>query len=257
MPEKVANMKCFVISVVILSAFAFTSAIDIDCFFDLELLFDELKASYTCTVKNEQVTNATSRNITQVQGPHSGKYINDDVVQLYIIKKQMEYFPHGFSIFFKNIIAIHAGLNKLKYLERNDLKEFSKMRYLYLYSNVLETLQSDVFQSNTALEYVSFYNNRLMHIGSKLLHPLKQLKKAYFDKNICIDKQAASEQGISELKLEIAQQCSDITDEDLMNMLEINNMKVSKLETKVAQISDQLTNMIEMLKLVKNDNKTV
>lgn len=250
-------MKFLIFFVVALSGVVSTNAIVIDCFFDLELLFDELKASYTCTVKNEQITNATSRNISQVQGPHSGKNTNEDITQLYIIKKQMEYFPHGFSNFFKNIVAIHAGLNRLKYLERNDLKEFLNLRYLYLYSNVLETLQSDVFLSNTALEYVSFYNNRLTHIGSKLLSPLKQLKKAYFDKNICIDKQAASEQGISELKLEIAQQCSDITDEDLMNMLKISNMKVTKLEAKVAQISEQLINVIEMLILIKGDNKTI
>lgn len=250
-------MNIVIYFVAALSGFVSTSGIVIDCFFDLELLFDELKASYTCTVKNEHITNATNRNITQVQGPHSGTNKNDDVTQLYIIKKQMEYFPHGFTHFFKNIVALHAGLNKLKYLERNDLKEFSKLRYLYLYSNLLETLQSDVFLSNTALEYVSFYNNRLTHIGSKLLSPLINLKKAYFDKNICIDKQAASEQGISELKLEIAQQCSNITDEDLMNMLKINNMKVAKLEVKITQISEQLTDLIEFLKISRTSNKTV
>lgn len=243
--------------VVALSGSVSTSGIVIDCFFDLELLFDELKASYTCTVLNEHVTNATTRDITQVQGPHSDKNTNDDITQIHIIKRHMEYFPHGFSKFFKNIVAIHAGLNRLKYLVRNDLKEFSKLRYLYLYSNMLETLQSDVFLSNTALEYVSFYNNRLMHIGSKILSPLKQLRKAYFDKNICIDKQAASEQGISELKLEIAQQCSNITDEDLFNMLRFNNIIVTKLEAKVAQISEQLTNVIEMLTLTKGENKTL
>lgn len=248
-------MKFLVFFVVALTGVVSSTAIVIDCFFDLELLFDELKASYTCTVKNEYVTNATMRNITQIQGPHSEQNTNDDVIQLYIIKKHMEYFPHGFSNIFKNVIAIHAGLNKLKYLERNDLKEFSKMRYLYLYSNLLETLQSDVFQSNTALEYVSFYNNRLTHIGSKLLTPLKRLRKAYFDKNICIDKQAASEQGISELKLEIAQQCSDITDEDLMNMLKNNRMKMAELDAKVTRISEQLSNVIEMLNSIKSGNK--
>lgn len=161
----------------------------------------------------------------------------------------MEYFPIGFTKFFRNLVAIHAGRNNLKYLERNDLKEFTKIRYLYLYTNQLEVLQSDVFQFNQALEYISFYNNRLMHIGSKILLPLTRLRTAYFNKNICIDKQAVmSEQGISELKLEIAQQCSDITDEDLMNMLKLNNMKVNKLENKIAQISEQLNTIVELLK---------
>lgn len=248
-------MKILYILAIAVTTFGNLSAIAIKCFFDNELLFDDLKVSYTCTVL-ELVTNATHRNITEVSGPHVEKYTDLDITQLYIINEQMEYFPRGFINFFENIVAVHAGRNKLKYLERNDLKEFAKLRYLYLYSNLLEVLQSDVFQSNPALEYVSFYNNRLMHIGSKLLLPLNHLKAAYFNKNICIDKQAASEQGISELKLEIAQQCSDITDEDLMNMLKLSHMKMNKLDAKITQISDQLTNVIEMLTLSSAGNKT-
>lgn len=232
-----------------------TSALVLECFFDNELLFDELKVSYTCTVL-KLVTNETKRNVSEITGTHLAPYTNDDITQLYIIHQTMEYFPLGFTKFFENIVAVHAGMNKLKYLEKNDLKEFTKMRYLYLYSNQLEVLQSDVFQNNEALEYVSFYNNRLMHIGSKLLLPLPRIRQAYFNKNICIDKQAASEQGMSELRLEIAERCSDITDEDLMNILKDNQMKVNKLEAKVVQISEQLTNVIEMLHSIKSGNKT-
>lgn len=220
----------------------------LECFFDNELLFDDLKVAYTCTVLH-LFTNSTRRNVSSVSGKHIEQNTDEDITQLYIINQQMEYFPIGFTKFFRNLVAIHAGKNQLKHLERNDLKEFTKIRYLYLYTNQLEVLQSDVFQFNQALEYISFYNNRLMHIGSKILLPLTRLKTAYFNKNICIDKQAVmSEQGISELKLEIAQQCSDITDEDLMNMLKLNNMKVNKLENRVAQISEQLNTIVELLK---------
>lgn len=236
-----------------------SSALIIECFFDLELLFDDLKVSYTCTVKN-LTTNETKRDVSEIQGEHQPKMTHEDITQLHIIHQNMEYFPRGFTKFFENIVAVHAGMNKLKYLEKNDLKDFKKMRYLYLYSNLLEVLQSDVFQENTALEYISFYNNRLMHIGSKILSPLKKLKTAYFNKNICVDKQAvSSEQGISDLRLEIAVQCSDITDEDLMHMLKDNQMKVDRLELKVNEISEQLANAIEILKTIsfaKFDNST-
>lgn len=248
------------ILIILAIAFAFThqtSGLALECFFDNELLFDELKVSYTCTVLDLH-TNATKRNVSDISGKHIERHTNEDITQLYIINQKMEYFPRNFTNFFENIVAIHAGMNKLKYLERNDLKEFTKMRYLYLYSNQLEALSSDIFQYNEALEYISLFNNRLMHIGSKILVPLKRLRTAYFNKNICIDKQAvASEQGISELRLEIAERCSDITDEDLMNMLKLNHMKVNKLETKIEQMSDQLESVLEMLKSMKADNKTV
>lgn len=248
-------MNLLLLFVIIQSAVNLSSSLVLECFFDNELLFDDLKVSYTCTVLH-LLTNTTRRNVSEISGKHIPQHDNNDITQLYIIHQQMEYFPKGFTKFFENIVAIHAGMNKLKSLERNDLDEFAKIRYLYLYSNQLEVLQSDVFESNLNLEYVSFYNNRLTHIGSKLLMPLKKLKAAYFNKNICIDKQAASEQGMSELKLEIAQQCSDITDEDLMNMLKENQMKVGQLEEKVSQISDQLATVIDILNDWRAENKT-
>lgn len=251
-------MKVFAIIAIAVSIAVQTSGLKLECFFDNELLFDELKVSYSCTVLHLQ-TNATMRNVSEISGKHITrpfKHTDREITQLYIIHQQMEYFPRGFTNFFENLVAIHAGMNKLKYLERNDLREFTKIRYLYLYSNLLEVLSSDIFQSNEALEYVSFYNNRLKHIGSKILLPLKRLRSAYFNKNICIDKQAASEQGLSELRLEIAQQCSDITDEDLMNILKLNTMKVSKLESKVTQLGEQLTNVVDMLKSIIASNQT-
>jgi hypothetical protein len=251
-PQK---MKIFLFFVAISTSFLNISGLVINCFFDQELMFDELKVSYTCTAKN-LVTNATKRDISEITGEHQPRMVHDDITQLHMINQQMEYFPIGFTKFFKNIVAVHAGMNKLKHLEKYDLKEFVKMRYLYLYSNLLEVLQSDVFEYSFALEYVSFYNNRLKYIGAKILLPLKRLRNAYFNKNICIDKQAASEQGMSELRMEIELQCSDITDEDLMIMLKQNQEKIEGLEGKIAMISEQLTNVVEMMKEMQNGNKT-
>jgi hypothetical protein len=186
-------MKICLILFAFSTIFLQISALVIECFFDQELFFDDLKVSYTCTALN-LVTNITKRNISEIHGDHTPRMKHDDITQLHIINQHMEYFPIGFTKFFKNIVAVHAGRNQLKYLEKYDLKEFVKMRYLYLYSNLLETLQSDVFEYSLELEYVSFYNNRLKYIGAKILLPMMKLKNAYFNKNICIDKQAASEQ---------------------------------------------------------------
>jgi Leucine-rich repeat (LRR) protein len=256
------TMKIFAFFVAVISACSLqASAMTLECFFDNELFFDELKVAYSCTVINPIITtNASNRSISNISGEHRAVpgMTNENITQLHIIHKRMEYFPLGFTKFFKNIVAVHAGMNQLKILEKDDLKEFTKMRFLYLYSNKLETLKSDVFVNNLELEYISFYNNRLMHIGSKILMPLKSLRTAYFNKNICIDKQAVhSEQGISDLRLEIAERCSDITDEDLMNMLKTGQQKVKELDVKIQQISDQLTTVVEQLtKFIKSENRT-
>lgn len=237
-------------------AIKLAKSVEIECFFDNELLFDDMKVVYTCTVLH-LTTNQSDRNITKLTPTDEKSHTvnkNDEVYQLYIIHQKMEYFPRGFTDYFKNIEAIHAGMNELKYLDRDDMKDFGKLRFLYLYSNHLENLQSDVFLDNLELEYVSFYNNRLMHIGSKLLNPLKKLRTAYFNKNICIDKQAVqSFKEVAEIRLEISERCSDITDEDLMNVLKQNQDKIVSLESVVSMINQQLFEMIQHFNL---SNKT-
>lgn len=231
------------------------SVLVFDCIFDLELFFDEMKVVYTCSLPDgekhgRQVTNATHRDITDVIGPHMKDppnviWNNTDVRQIHIFKHKFEYFPRGLTDFFENIEAIHAGMNALAFLEKDDMKIFTKLRFLYLYNNVLQSLKSDVLEDNLDLQYVSFYGNQLAHIGSNLLTPLKSLKTAYFNKNVCIDLQAVHNlRDLAEIKLEISQRCSDITDEDLMQVLKQNNEKLINLEMKMSQLSEQLSDFM-------------
>lgn len=237
----------------LVSYLSLSSGLVFDCFYDLELFFDDVKLLYTCSLPDGSLdkgarvkhTNATHRDILEVTGPHVDGQNNTHVKQIHIYKHQFEYFPRGLTNYFENIEAIHAGMNNLAYLEKDDMKVFSKLRFLYLYNNVLSNLQSDVLEDNTKLEYVSFYNNHLAHIGSRLLTPLKSLKTAYFNKNICIDKQAVhNAREIHEIKLEISERCSDITDEDLLTILKQNQEKIASLEEKIAQMSDQLNEFV-------------
>lgn len=231
-------MKFYIFSALLwyFSVINLVVSLSIECNFDNELLFDDLKVAYSCSVLKLVVINESERTITEVKGGHvlvPGSK-NEDIKQLYIIRQIMAYFPKNFPKFFEHVVAIHAGYNGLKYLEKDDLKVFDKLRFLYLYNNKLEFLQSDLFHENIHLEYVSLHSNRLKHIGSKMLAPLKNLKTAYFNKNICIDKQAVhSEHDVAELRLEIAQKCSDITDEDLFLNLKDNQMKLSQIEQKI------------------------
>lgn len=227
-----------------------SSALVFNCKFELDLFFDDMKLQYTCslpegTKTNFITTNATHREIESVIGQHEDNNNNSHVKQIHIFKHKFEYFPKGLTNYFENIEAIHAGMNQLAYLERDDMKNFTKLRFLYLYNNVLQCLQSDVLEDNLALEYVSFYGNQLKQIGSKLLTPLKSLKTAYFNKNICIDKQAVhSMKEIAEIKLEISERCSNITDEDLLNALMQNREKLINLEAKMLQLTEQLSELI-------------
>lgn len=230
---------------------SFSSALVFDCIFDLELFFDDAKLLYTCNLPDGEksgkpkYTNVSHRDILEVTGAHFAGHNNSLVRQIHIYKHHMEYFPRGLTNYFENIEAIHAGMNNLAYLGKDDMKVFKKLRFLYLYNNLLSNLQSDVLEDNLQLEYVSFYNNHLKHIGSGLLTPLKSLKTAYFNNNICIDKQAVhNPRDIHEIKLEISERCSDINDEDLLIILKQNQEKIISLEEKIIQMSEQLNELV-------------
>lgn len=240
-----------VISVIIINALAITSSeLIFDCIFDLELFFDEIKLQYTCSLPDgeklgSKTTNFTHRDITGVIGKHMTNMNNSDIRQIHVFKHKFQYFPRGLADYFENIEAIHAGMNEIAFLEKDDMKIFPKLRFLYLYNNILQSLNSDVLENNIYLEYVSFYGNQLKHIGSNILTPLKYLKTAYFNKNICIDKQAVhSLKEVAEIKLEIAERCSDITDEDLMRVLRHNQDKLVNIEEKISQLNAQLNQFI-------------
>lgn len=151
-------MNCFNFSagIWIFSLINLSISLSIDCNFDNELLFDDLKVAYTCSVKKLFISDEANRTIREVKGEHVlvPESKNEDVKQLYIIHQNMAYFPKSFPKFFEHIIAIHAGKNSLKNLEKDDLKVFAKLRFLYLYNNKLEFLHSDLFHENIQLEYV-------------------------------------------------------------------------------------------------------
>lgn len=239
----------FLVTFCIISCLSLSNSLIIDCHYDHELFFDDLKVAYTCSVKHLLITSETERNITEVKGEHilvPGS-TKKDVTQLYITKQNMSHFPRTFTDFFENIVAVHAGNNHLKYLDRFDLQSFIKLRFLYLFKNEIEFLQSDLFQDTPHLQYVSIHSNRLKHIGSKMLAPLKDLRTAYFNKNICIDQQAVhSEYDVAELRLEIAQKCSDITDEDLYLNLKENQSKLDQIEQKVDLLSRIVTEFMSV-----------
>ena len=243
--EKVFNiMKIILAFVVILVYFYHSSALELKCDFKHEVFFDDPKISYTCFLRYFKfATNLTFRTVGNVQGVSGNSH--NEVTQIHISEQKMEYLPIGLTRFFKRLVSIHAGRNQLRYLVKEDLKEFRDLRFLYLYDNDLEDLKSDVFEHAQKLEYISLHSNRLVHIGAKILLPLRKLKTAYFNRNICIDKQAKSDEGMSDLRLEIAERCSEITNEDLMNTLKQNQAKIEDLQAIVKVIGEKLSNFIE------------
>lgn len=134
--------------------------------------------------------------------------------------------PKEIEKFFPDLEAIKIIMSNLKSIKKADLKPFSKLKELCLGKNDLETLDSDLFEFNRELRFVSFYQNKLKFIGEDILKPLKKLEDARFMYNCCISQEALKSSDIPELVDSLTKQCSS-TRMIVIEQTELNCPKTS------------------------------
>ena len=164
---------------------------------------------YTCEVRFwiVMIDYMTVSNFEGRQG--SGKR-NYNVYALKVSEMMTKYFPINLCVHFHKLEAIEVVGGKMARLEKRDLKPFPHLKLLWLPRNNIKSLSSDVFEGNSKLEKISFYQNRLQFIGSEILAPLSSLQFISFELNECIDRYAHSLICFKKLESEIATNCSDL-----------------------------------------------
>lgn len=140
---------------------------------------------YTCEAHNFQ-TSLDDRVVTKIKGEHRYKRTNDDVTQILIFKQSCPYLPLNISSFFKNIENYQVKESRLGHLLKGDFDGFTKLKVVDISHNPIEEIKGDVFDNESVIESVSFYNCHLKIIDPTVLNPLKMLKKANFQVNPCI-----------------------------------------------------------------------
>lgn len=98
--------------------------------------------------------------------------------------------------------------SNMKDLRSRDLKQFDKLRFLYVWNNDLATLHNDLFVHSAALEVVSFDFNQITSIGFDLLKPLTALQEISMLENPCIDEKAKSVFEIENFARNMKSKCS-------------------------------------------------
>lgn len=119
----------------------------------------------------------------------------------------MKFMPKGIGKLLPNLEGIQISKAKLASIDIQDLKPFKNVIKLYLHSNELEVLDTNLFEFNVELRIVHLARNKLKFIGMNILEPLPKLEKAYFDNNPCINLQAASPHSLAHLKAQINEKC--------------------------------------------------
>lgn len=161
--------------------------------------FGPLKSPYQCAAKDQNVQGFGT--VDNVIGTHQPGKTNDDTKLISIKKIKCDRMPKHLNKYFANLEGIFAFSTGIKTVVKEDLDVFTKLRYLDMGFNNLDTLPSNLFEGNPDLEWIDFADNKLRNIGVNLLNPLTKLNYADFQSNRCVDKRAMDKTNLHELQL--------------------------------------------------------
>jgi len=201
--EKYCLLLCF------LTILQVASSIDIQCSYNTNFHYSILGRVYRCEIENNFDVAATEEVVaTSVNGKHWDNMNDENVTGLFAVSKNIKTIPKNMENFFKNIKLIDIVDNRIKKIQQDDLKPFTKLVYCGFKDNEIETLENGLFDYNLELELVSFWNNKIIQVGPNVFDHLTKLTWLYFDQNSCIDMRVEDNRsGVQKMIRQATQQC--------------------------------------------------
>lgn len=177
-----------------------------DCRFS-HLNWAIIEWSYSCF--EARVFLGDSESLTYVTGNHLHNRGNEDVIVFQIDHEtHLSRIPRGIENFFPDLVMIRWAGGVLTAVTADDLEPFVNLQILVLSFNHIVSLDSDLFKHNQKLEFLSFDNNLLEHVGDGLLTGMNLLTDVFFRNNPCIDMYARTEEQMGKLKDALSLFCS-------------------------------------------------
>jgi hypothetical protein len=173
----------------------------------------------------------------------------------------VNFMPKGLEKLFPQIERIAIYSSKLKEITKEDLAPFPMLKVLFLYSNDLETLPSNLFEANPEITHVEFLNNKLKFVGENILSPLKKLIFASFGLNPCINMDAETKDKVPALIEELQNKCKppQVTKSEPQEELVSTTIKncESIVESQNKTIFDLNSKLDENVKSLENYNESL
>ncbi|KAG5680007.1 hypothetical protein PVAND_009540 [Polypedilum vanderplanki] len=160
----------------------------IDCYYYDTIWFDKNTLIYICKIKNVDIfSNGLKVKIDDVTGQHENGYSNNNQVEAILIDgaSNMKFFPSNIENVFSNLIFIRIGTSKLTHITNEDLKPFTKLKFLSLQYNLIEIIPENLFFYNQELEIIWLDHNQIKHIDKNVFRHLNKLRVLDLSENTC------------------------------------------------------------------------
>jgi carboxypeptidase N regulatory subunit len=88
---------------------------------------------------------------------------------------------------FKAIQYLNLWYNKITKIEEFALIDLPELKWIYLGSNLIETIKSNIFRNNQKLEFINLESNKIKMIHPYLYVNLNHLVEVWLERNDCIN----------------------------------------------------------------------
>lgn len=157
---------------------------DFQCRFELAV-FAPL-AGIGCNAYEVRIRSRDDSIISSMNDKDLNSFSGANYVTISIKGQTCHFVPKFPNNFFPDLLTLKITDSNLKEIQKEDIAQFRKLKYLTLGENDLKSLPYDLFEENLNLEFISFYNNKLVHVGQGILTPTKKLEDILFGGNPCI-----------------------------------------------------------------------
>lgn len=142
---------------------------------------------YSCyNAKASNYCDISRRTVFGISNNHMKGKSNYDVKMFYIQKQEIPAVPIDIGKFFPNLEVVRMPYLGLLKVCRMDLKQFPKVRFLYLSYNKIKQLDNNLFEYTPALEFIALDHNELTNIGQRIFDNLPNVHRFYVERNPCV-----------------------------------------------------------------------